>query len=145
MSGSRFGVGLAAGVFFAFAIIIVSGVISSSSPLPQTAINGGSAPSATSTTSTLTTMTGTVPGSVFSTAPGNQTAPGQSSVSSLNSGTTYAASGQGSVTGFSSELATMGQLTTSGRVLLLVPLVAAVLVGALFYRASLARREQKEE
>jgi hypothetical protein len=146
MSGSRFGVGLAAGVFFALAVILVSGAITSaSSPLAQIA-SRGSASSASMTTSTLTTMTGTVPESVFNTVPGNQSASGsQSGLSSLSTGSTSAANGQGSpVAGFSSELATMGQLSTSGRALLLAPLVAAVLIGALFYRASLARREQEE-
>jgi len=145
MSGSRFGVGLAAGVFFALAVIAVSGVIASSSPLPQTANNGSSATSATTSTGTLVTSTGTVPGSVFSTTPGNQSAPGsQSGVSSLSTGSTSAANGQGSVTRFSSELATMTQLSTSGRALLLAPVIAAFMIGALFYRTSVARKEQKE-
>lgn len=146
MRGSRFGVGLAAGVLFALAVIVASGAVSSAPSSSHQAPSGGLA-SATATTSTLTTITGTVPAGVY-TISGNQSSPGsQSGLSSLNSGSTSAANGQNSpsVPKFSSELAAMGQLSTPARALLLTPVIAALLIGALFYRSSLARRERKED
>jgi hypothetical protein len=145
MSGSRFGVGLVAGVFFALVVIVVSGAIASTStPLYGT----GSPSSPAATTSSITLTTGTVTG-VFATS-GNQTASttqsNQNSLGSLNSGGTNPATAQvsSSLPRFSSELATMNQLSTPARALLLAPVVIAFLVGALLYRASLARRGRED-
>jgi hypothetical protein len=144
MSGSRFGVGLVAGVFFALVVIVVSGAIASTS----TPLYGTGSPSSPAATTSASTTTGTVTG-VFATS-GNQTASttqsNQNSLGSLNSVGTSPATAQGSssLPRFSSELATMNQLSTPARALLLAPVVIAFLVGALLYRASLARRRQED-
>ena len=143
MSGRRFGVGLAAGVFFALVTIVVSGAVAStSSPLYQS-FGHGTAPSAATTATTVIT-TGTVPGVAFVTG-GNQSATvSQTSLKSLSSGSTNA-QGSASSPGFSSEVAAMNQLTTPARAVLLAPVVVALLVGALLYRASLARKQEEDD
>jgi len=147
MSGRRFGVGLAAGVFFALAIVAVSGAFASTSPLFPSQNGMSAATSVTTATTTLSTTTGSVPGIAYTTGGGQSTTVSQTTANPQSSANTTAASGQGSASApkFSSELATMARLSTPARALLLAPVVLALLIGALLYRASLARKEKEDD
>lgn len=161
MDRRRFGTGLLAGLFFAIAIVGASGVASSGGFLPLSHASQGSSTQATTTTQTSITATSAGGGTAYAVsttsqppvpALGNQSdlTTLNAEVTSKNSTTTAGSIVFGSSQGpsgspqFSSSLASMGQLSTQYRALLLAPIVAAFLIGALLYRFSHGRNEKAE-
>ncbi|MDG6900391.1 MAG: hypothetical protein JRM80_00310 [Nitrososphaerota archaeon] len=161
MDGKRFGVGLLAGLLFAIAIVGASGVASSGGFLPLSHASQGPSTQAATTTQTSTTATSVSRGPAYAVrttsqppvpALGNQSdlTSLNAAVTSKNSTTTAGLMVFGSRQGpsgspqFSSSLASMGQLSTQYRALLLAPIVAAFLIGALLYRFSHGRSEKAE-
>lgn len=137
MQGSRFGVGVAAGVLFALVIVALSGVVA---PTPSTPGSGSSPYNSRTLITTTANSAGAYEVSTTGTAPAssltNNLTSSASTVNTENSGQSL-----GPVT-FTSNLAAMGHLSLLSRVVVLAPVVAAVLLGALIYR--LSRRSEDE-
>lgn len=139
MEGRRFGMGLAAGLLSALAIVAVSGV--AAAPFSGTLSNGS--PSYNSLTATTTTAN---TGAVFGVST-SQTAPVASSVGNLTGsvGKTVSGGTNGQSSGsaaFTSGLAGIGGLPSLSLALVLAPVIVAILLGSLLYR--LSQRSQRE-
>ena len=143
MEGGRFGMGLAAALLFALAIVAVSGVVApTAAPVSSTLSSGTSSPR-TATTSTVNS------GAVFgvSTSETTLVVPSVGNLTSSSGETVNAGSnGQSSGTAaFTSSLAGIGQLSSLSRALLLAPIAVAVLLGALLYRLSGRSRKEQDQ
>ncbi|MDG7007458.1 MAG: hypothetical protein JRN06_04340 [Nitrososphaerota archaeon] len=139
MEGRQFGIGLAAGLLFALAIVAVSGV--AAAPFSGTPGNGSS-----SYNSRTATTTAANSGAVFGVST-TSTAPVAPSVGNLTDsvGKTVSGGTNGQSSGsvpFTSSLEGMGQLSSLSLALVLAPVVVAILLGSLLYR--LSQRSQEE-
>lgn len=138
MDGRRFGVGLLAGLLFALAIVGTSGLLS-----PGGAPSSGSLTESNSSPTVSTTAN--VPGSaafgVVTSSTATSTTPLNKILSNLSSAMS-AASGSGP--SFSSNLASMSNLPSLSRALVLAPIAVAALLGALLYRVSTRRHNSGE-
>lgn len=153
MDGRRFGVGLVGGLTFALFIVGISGLVSWG-PLSGGATSGASVQvTATSTTNAGTLSATTTPavvpiayGQTTTTVSGNMSSI-NNTVKSLGSNSTAItnAQGYGPANGFSSSLASIARLPTVSRALLLAPILAAFLLGALIYRASMRKSGSEDE
>ena len=146
MDARRFGVGLVAGLLAAFALIAVSGGFSSSifTPLAPSSSRGLASQTQTAVTSTIATQSGT-------TAPYSSitTGNGINSVSGTGS-----SAGQNAT--FLANLVSLPAKVPSANVnnilrqpplsnaILFVPVLMALLLGALFYRATRRKNEDAE-
>lgn len=133
MDGRRFGTGLVAGLLCALAVV---GVAMWTSPAGTPGSPSNAATAAQGLQTSTTTETRASETSVMTQpsagSSGNQTSPnpGYASVS-------------GSIAnpGFSSKFSSLGKLSASSKGLLVVPVVAALILGTLAYRISRSNRE----
>ncbi len=135
MEGRRFGVGMAAGLLFALAIVAVSGVVAAPMAAPvSSTLGNGSSSYGVRTVTTLTANSGAIFGAT--TTGTAQVAPSSSNfTSSTGNAATSGSNGQGpSSASFTSSLAGLNQMSSLYRALVFVPIVIAALLGALLYR-----------
>lgn len=144
MGAGRFGIGLVAGLLFALVIVLGSGLVAA---VPGSPSAGSKLTSTNLSTSINETTTGTPVYAVT----------GAASTTSTIVSTSESLTTSGSVPGakvapnaesspqFSSNLATLNDLPTSSRALLLAPIAVAALLGVLLYRTSMSGHGDSEE
>jgi hypothetical protein len=151
MDGKRFAVGLAAGLLVALAVVAGSGIVTTSAAPLYGGLRNAASTSTVVTTASVTT-TGAPPlafGTSTNSSEKHNLSGNLSSLSSnlnsVNSSTTSATGAQPSsyTPRFSSSLANASQLPTPSRALLLAPILAGFILGALIYRASRSRQERE--
>jgi len=133
MEGKQFGVGMVAGLLVALAVVALSGITPAPTASPvSTTLSNGSSPYGTQS---VTTNTGAV---LAVTTTG--TSPVPPSTSNLSNSTGNSATtgnnGEKAVSAFTSSISGIDHLSWLYRVLVVAPIAAAVLLGALLYRLS---------
>ena len=162
MEGKRFGIGLAAGLLLGIAIISASGGMGSFSTVLVPASHSGVAITTTSARSAVTTMTSTASQTATAiTTPAYGVVPGNvSQASTTSAGTTPSAAMQkalsnlsslsasganGPPPSFSSRVQNIPGQPPFANAVILLPVLVALLLGAIFYRASNRSGEQPSE
>jgi hypothetical protein len=168
MEGRRFGIGLAAGLLVAFAVVAASGGLASTlGSLSPTSANPAQS-AATSISSTTMIYTSTVPASITYTVTMSTTTSESYPIGSLNtnattiasssastqtssSAITFGANGQKNLTSalstprFSSSFGSIAQQPALSNAIVLVPIIIALLGGTVLYRASVQGKEEAGE
>ncbi len=142
MDGRRFGIGAAAGLLLALAIVASYGVVSPSAS-PFSPAQGRNVPAASVTTTATTWPYFWTTGPSATTSQGNLSSL-NGNIGPTNPDTTAASNSQSGGLVFSSSLATANQQPSLSRALMLAPIVVASLLGVLLYRAS-ARSSSDQE
>lgn len=148
MEGGRFGLGIVAGLVLAFAVVAATAAVYPAST-PASPPMGGlvtGSPTTTTVSATTTAPSGVVFTVSTPSAPYGSSANHQNLLSGLNStsaGLTAGTAVPG--VGFSSDLAAANQLPAPSRALLLAPVLAAFVLGALLYRASGRSQRDSDE
>jgi hypothetical protein len=149
MDGRRFGVGIAAGLLFGFAVITAAGGLGSLSTASFYPVQGGltaiTTSSATATVTQSSTVTRTANASIPAyVASGNLTnlststtgATPNSAVSNAGLKNAASSAANGASPSFSSRIQSIAAQPLSSDAVVIIPALLALLLGALLYRAS---------